>query len=70
MRPDKAKEKIPGVGVVSKAGLAERFIAAMRAKHRIGKPASDDRTVTVQLTREETEWWLPVLSAALSAVGR
>ncbi len=37
LRLNQAREKIPGVGVIFKAGLAERFVAAMQAKHKAGK---------------------------------
>ncbi|MDB6134203.1 MAG: hypothetical protein JWM59_2446 [Verrucomicrobiales bacterium] len=40
LRLNQAREKIPGVGVIFKAGLAERFVAAMRAKHVDGREAA------------------------------
>jgi hypothetical protein len=70
LRLNQAREKIPGLGVRFKAGLAERFIAAMQARH---KPAAETEAPTRtahQLTREEAERLLQVLSAALSAEGR
>ncbi|MES2706371.1 MAG: hypothetical protein V4726_07180 [Verrucomicrobiota bacterium] len=36
LRLNHAREKIPGVGVIYKAGLCERFVAAMKAKHGKG----------------------------------
>lgn len=36
LRLNQAREKVPGLGIMFKAGLCERFISAMQAKH--GKP--------------------------------